>query len=32
VTQRADSLHDKKPEAIARGREVAGNKQTGLVI
>ncbi|MEO9161959.1 MAG: DUF2188 domain-containing protein [Casimicrobiaceae bacterium] len=31
-TQRADSLHDRKTEAVARGRELAGNKQTELVI
>jgi len=31
-TQRADSLHDKKSEAIARGRELAGNKRVELVI
>ena len=31
-TQRADSLHDRKSEAITRGRELAGNKQAELVI
>ena len=31
-TQRADSLHDKKSEAVARGRELAANKGTELVI
>lgn len=31
-TQRADSLHDRKSDAIARGRELAGNKQTELDI
>jgi hypothetical protein len=31
-TMRADSLHDRKTEAIRRGRELAGNKQTELVI
>ena len=31
-TRRADSLHDKKNEAIRRGRELAANKQTELVI
>jgi len=31
-TQRAASLHDKKSDAIARGRELAGNKKTELVI
>ncbi len=31
-TQRADSLHDKKTAAVSRGRELAGNKQTELVI
>ena len=31
-TQRADSLHDRKSDAIARGRELAANKQTELVI
>jgi hypothetical protein len=31
-TQRADSLHDRKAEAIRRGRELAGNKHTELVI
>ncbi|MEO5693532.1 MAG: DUF2188 domain-containing protein [Usitatibacter sp.] len=31
-TQRADSLHDRKSDAITRARELAGNKQTELVI
>ena len=31
-TQRADSLHDRKSDAIARGRALAGNKKTELVI
>jgi len=31
-TQRADSLHDRKPEAVKRGRALAENKQTELVI
>ena len=31
-TQRADSLHDRKSDALARGRELAGNKQAELVI
>ena len=31
-TQRADSLHDRKSDAVRRGRELAGNKQTELVI
>ena len=31
-TQRADSLHDRKSDAIARARELAGNKKTELVI
>jgi hypothetical protein len=31
-TQRADSLHDRKSDALARGRELAGNKRTELVI
>jgi len=30
-TQRADSQHDRKPDAVARGRELAGNKQAELV-
>ena len=29
---RADSLHARKPEAVRRGRELAENKQTELVI
>ena len=32
TAQRADSLHDRKSEAIRRGRELAHNKQTELVI
>ena len=31
-TRRADSLHERKSDAVARGREVAKNKQTDLVI
>jgi hypothetical protein len=31
-TKRADSLHDKKSEAVARGRQLAGNKRAELVI
>ena len=31
-TMRADSLHDRKSDAIARGRELAENKRTELVI
>ena len=31
-TKRADSLHERKAEAVARGREVAKNKHTDLVI
>jgi len=31
-TQRADSLHDRKSDAIKRARELAGNKRTELVI
>jgi hypothetical protein len=31
-TRRADSLHDRKSDAIARGRELAGNTRTELVI
>jgi hypothetical protein len=31
-TQRADSLHDRKSAAVARARELAGNKKTELVI
>ena len=30
--QRADSLHDRKTEAVRRGRELAENKQSELVI
>jgi hypothetical protein len=31
-TKRADSLHSRKSEAVARGRELAANKGTELVI
>ena len=31
-TQRADSLHARKSDAVTRARELAGNKQTELVI
>ena len=31
-TQRADSLHDRKSDAIKRGRELARTKETELVI
>ena len=31
-TMRADSLHDRKSDAVARGRELAQNKRTELVI
>ena len=31
-TKRADSLHDRKSDAIERARELAGNKATELVI
>lgn len=31
-TQRADSLHDLKSAAVTRGRELAENKKTELVI
>jgi len=31
-THRADSLHDRKSDAGQRGRELAGTKQTELVI
>ena len=31
-TSRADSLHDKQSNAIRRGRELAGDKRTELVI
>ena len=31
-TKRADSLHVRKADAVARGREMAKNKQTELVI
>ena len=30
--QRADSLHERKSDAIARGRELAGKKGTELTI
>ncbi len=31
-TQRADSLHARKSDAVVRGRELAENKRTELVI
>ena len=31
-TSRADSLHGRKSDAVNRGRELAGNKGTELVI
>jgi hypothetical protein len=31
-TQRADSLHERKSDATRRGRELAMNKRTELVI
>ena len=31
-TKRADSLHDRKSDAIARARELAENKKAELVI
>jgi hypothetical protein len=31
-TTRADSLHDRKSDAVQRARELASNKQTELVI
>ncbi|QJR12078.1 hypothetical protein DSM104443_03161 [Usitatibacter rugosus] len=31
-TQRADSLHERKSDAIARGKELAENKHTELLI
>lgn len=31
-TQRADSLHDRKSDAISRGKELAANKHTELLI
>lgn len=31
-TQRADSLHDRKADAIKRGRELAESKRTELAI
>ena len=31
-TMRADSLHDRKTDAVRRGRELAENKQAELVI
>lgn len=31
-TQRADSLHDRKSDAVTRARQLAENKQTELVI
>ena len=32
TAQRADSLHDRKSDAVRRGRELAQNKQTELLI
>ena len=32
TSQRADSLHDRKTEPVSRGRKLAQNKQTDLVI
>ncbi|MBK9115663.1 MAG: DUF2188 domain-containing protein [Betaproteobacteria bacterium] len=31
-TQRADSLHDRKSDAVSRGRELAESKKSELVI
>ena len=31
-TKRADSLHERKSDAVARGRQLAENKKTELVI
>ncbi len=31
-TKRADSLHDRKSDAVMRARELALNKQTELVV
>ena len=31
-TRRADSLHDRKTDAVKRARELAGNKATELVV
>lgn len=31
-TKRADSLHDRKADAVSRARELAENKKTELVI
>ena len=31
-TRRADSLHDRNAAAVARGRELAGNKRAELII
>ena len=31
-TQRADSLHDRKSDAVTRARQLAENKKTELVI
>jgi hypothetical protein len=31
-TQRADSLHDRKSDAVRRGRDLAENKHAELVI
>jgi hypothetical protein len=32
TAQRADSLHDRKSEAVRRGRDLAQSKRTELVI
>ena len=32
TAQRADSLHDRKSEAVKRGRDLAQSKRTELVI
>ena len=32
ATQRADSLHDRKSDAVARGRELAKSKKTELLV
>lgn len=31
-TQRADSLHDRKSDAVARGRELAASKRAELIV
>jgi hypothetical protein len=31
-TSRADSLHDRKSDAVTRARELAENKQTELIV